>query len=109
MEAEFIAGAQATSECGWIRQLLYEILQVQVTPRLRVDNQSAIMVMKNEMVSTAAKHIAIRYFFVKDELTKKHIEVKWVETKNQLADILTKGLAGPPFEKLRADIRIVAP
>ena len=70
MEAEFIAGATSVSECGWIRQILQELLSIEIVPGIMSDKQSAIRTMKNEMLSAAANHIAIRYHFIKDETSK---------------------------------------
>ena len=107
MEAEFIAGAMSVSECGWIRQLLMEILHVVIVPSIMSDNQSTIRTMKNEMMSTAAKHIPLRYHFIKDEISKGLMSGKWCPTKDLLADILTKALSLPTYEGLRCYIHVV--
>lgn len=107
MEAEYVAAAQSTAECGWIRQLLGEILDVNITPRLAIDNQSAIKTVTNDMVSSSAKHIAIRYHFVKDEVRKGHVKPEWCASKDQRADILTKALARPLYEDLRTKLGIL--
>lgn len=66
MEAEYIVGVTGVSECDWIRQLLMEIVDQQVTPLVIVDNKSVLSTMKIETLSSAAKHIALRYHFVND-------------------------------------------
>ena len=71
LKAEFIAGATSVSECGWIKQLLQELLRIEIVPSIIFDNQSAIRTTINEMVSSAAKHIAIRYHSIKDETSKR--------------------------------------
>ena len=70
MEAEFIDGSTSVSECGWIRQILQDLLSIEIVPGIMADKQSAIRTMKNEMLSAAANHIAIRYHFIKDETSK---------------------------------------
>ena len=107
MEGGFIAGAMSVSECGWIRQLLMEILHVVIVPSIIIDNQSAIRTMKNEMISTAAKHIALRYHFIEDEITKGLVNVKWCPSKDQLADILTKAVSRQTYEVLRCQLHVV--
>ena len=101
MEAEFIAGATSVSECGWIRQLLQELLTIEIALSIMVESQSAIRTMKNEMVSKHIKHIALRYHFIKDETSKRRVSVKWCATKDHLADILAKPLPRQAFEELR--------
>ena len=72
-----------------------------------VDNRSAIRTMKSEMMSTAAKHIPLRYHFIKDEISKGLMSGKWCPTKDLLADILTKALSLPTYEGLRCYIHVV--
>ena len=107
MEAEFIAGAMSVSECRWIRKLLMELLHVVIVPSIMSDNQSTIRTMKNEMMSTAAKHIALRYHFIKDEITKGLVNVKWCPSKDQLADILTEDISRQTYEVLRCQLHVV--
>ena len=71
-----------------------------------VDNQSAIRTIKNEMMSSAAKHIAIRYHFIEDEASKGRVSVKWCASKDQLEDILTKALPRQTFEELRCQLQV---
>jgi len=47
------------------------------------------------------KHIAVQYHFFREHLHEE-IQVKIVDTTNQLADIFTKGLAAPQFHHLAA-------
>ena len=58
---------------------------------LLCDNQSAIA-MYNNRPSNDAKHIDIRYHFVKDQLLKGRLEVNYVKSEDQKADYLTKAL-----------------
>ena len=48
-----------------------------------------------------SKHIAIPYHFFREFIRKKEAEVVHVETENQSADMLTKGLVQVKFESLR--------
>ena len=68
---------------------------------IMVDNQSGIRTMNNEMVSAAAKHIALSYRFIKGETSKGRVSAKWCASKDQLADMLTKPLPRQTFEELR--------
>ena len=71
-----------------------------------VDNQSGIRTMNNEMVSAAAKHIALSYRFIKGETSKGRVSAKWCASKDQLADMLTKPLPRQTFEELRCEIQV---
>ena len=47
------------------------------------------------------KHIEMKYHFVKDLVEQKLIQLKYVNTNDQIADILTKSLGGNKFYKFR--------
>jgi hypothetical protein len=53
------------------------------------DNQSAIAIAQNDVYQSRAKHIDIRFHFVREQVKSKAIELQYIETKSQLADFLT--------------------
>jgi hypothetical protein len=53
------------------------------------------------------KHIAIRYHFLRDHQQKGDIEIAYINTKEQLADIFTKPLDEQTFNKLRHELNIL--
>jgi hypothetical protein len=73
---------------------------------LKIDNQSAISLCKNHVFHDRSKHIEIRYHFIRGCVEKKQVEVEYLRTEEQLADILTKALAGVMFQELRAKIGV---
>ena len=107
MEAEFIAGAQATSECGWTRQLIQDIFMIKITPHLKIDNKSAIQSIKKKVVSNASKHITIWFHFIRDEHANGRVEIEWCASADQLADIFTKPLTSVVFTRLRQSLGLV--
>ena len=46
------------------------------------------------------KHIALAYHFVREQVQKGALQVSFVSTKDQLADVLTKPLLRPRFQEL---------
>ena len=60
--------------------------------RLKVDNKSAISLAKNLVMHDRSKHIELRYHFIRDCVETKKIELEYVATEFQLADMLTKPL-----------------
>ncbi|GJR16153.1 hypothetical protein Tco_0798805 [Tanacetum coccineum] len=56
------------------------------------DNQSAIALCCNSVQHSRSKHIDIRHHFIKEQVERKVVELYFVETKYQLADIFTKAL-----------------
>ena len=59
---------------------------------LYCDSQSAIRICHNPVQHSKTKHIALRYHFIKDHVEEGNIEVHFVKTTDQLADIFTKSL-----------------
>jgi hypothetical protein len=75
---------------------------------LRVDNQSAISLCKNPVLHELRKHIEILYHFIRDCVDDGSIDVQYVCTNEQLADILTKPLSRPRFQEMRDKIGVQA-
>ena len=66
------------------------------------DNQSAIIMAKDPQFHGRSKHIDIKYHFIREQVTKRSLELKYCKSAyNMVADIMTKGLTGEHFEKLR--------
>lgn len=102
-EAEYVAMALAVKEAKWLYALLCELKCVVELPMiLYTDNQAAITIATNPGSNHArTKHIDIKFHFIRDEINKNIIKVKWIETKKQLADILTKSVKPQPFTHVR--------
>lgn len=106
-EAEYIAAADATKEILWLRQLMKSVdAEQKNTTMLRVDNQGAIKLIRNPELHRPTKHIDVRYHLIRDHVEKKNIDVEYVPSKEQLADIFTKGLPKEIFAQLRSDLSI---
>ena len=77
----------------FVNSLLSELNFTQQNPTvLHVDNQAAIMVAQSIYTGSHSKHIALKWHFLKQLVRDQQLELVWIETKSQLADILTKGL-----------------
>lgn len=101
-EAELLALSDVVKEVKWLIMLLTELHQNVITPVvINVDNQSTIKISENDACHERTKHIDVRHFYVRDEIKNKTIKLRWVQSNNQLADILTKSLSAGPFERLR--------
>jgi hypothetical protein len=90
-EAEYIAASTASTQALWLARLLSDLLGRDVgTVELRVDNQSALALAKNPVFYEWSKHIWVRYHFICDCLAEGSINARYINTKDQLADLLTK-------------------
>jgi hypothetical protein len=74
---------------------------------LLCDNESAIRMADNPVEHSCTKHIDIRYHFLRDHQQRGDIEIAFVSTKEQLADIFTKPLDEKTFTKLRNELNIL--
>ncbi|GJT24651.1 retrovirus-related pol polyprotein from transposon TNT 1-94 [Tanacetum coccineum] len=68
------------------------------------DNTSVIAISNNLVLHSRTKHIGIGYHFIRDHILKGDIELHFVPTDLQLADIFIKPLAGPSFTRLVAEL-----
>lgn len=101
-EAEFVAANKNANQAVWLRKILSDlkIEQVNLTPLL-VDNKAAIAIIKNLVMHEKSKHFKLKYHAIRQLVQEKEIEVLFCPTDEQVADIFTKALAAPVFEKLR--------
>jgi hypothetical protein len=104
-EAEYIAASTTGCQGLWLSRLLGELLNGEVrAPMILVDNKSAISLCKNPVLHDRSKHIDTRYHLIRDYVEKGELEVEYVRTEEQLADILTKALGRIRFQELRSKI-----
>ena len=101
-EAEYIALASAAQESLWLQQLLADLKKEETKSVVMYeDNQSAISMAKNPQFHGRTKHIAIKYHFVREQVSNGNLELRYCKTNDMIADMMTKGLSGEQFEKLR--------
>ncbi|GKA59667.1 hypothetical protein Tco_0758980 [Tanacetum coccineum] len=67
---------------------------------LYYDSKSAIALSCNTVQHSRTKHIAVRYHFIKEQVENEVVELYFVKTAYQVADILTKALGRERFEFL---------
>ena len=99
-EAEYYSLAEAARELLWIKNFLYEIDQNQVkVQRIWQDNTTTIKLATSDDVSERSKHIECKFHFVKKLSAKGVIDVQHMPTDEMVADIFTKNLLEPVFNK----------
>lgn len=105
-EAEYVALATALTEAIWLKGLL-EDFSVNSDRSIVVheDNQSVIHLL-SRWEHRRLKHVDVKYNFVRNMYQNKEINVQYLNTKEQTADILTKSLIGDQFVKLRSYIGV---
>ncbi|GJZ76913.1 hypothetical protein Tco_0641585 [Tanacetum coccineum] len=75
------------------------------------DSKSAIAISCNPVQHSRTKHIAVRYHFIKEHVEKGRIELFFVKTDHQLADLFTEALPVDRFNYLvrRLGMRSLSP
>jgi hypothetical protein len=97
-EAELIGASDALPQILWTREFLIEQGYSSKPATLYQDNTSTIALMrKGRSTSARTRHIAIRYFFIKDREDAGEVTVEHMGTNAIAADGLTKPLQGDAF------------
>ncbi|GJW44630.1 retrovirus-related pol polyprotein from transposon TNT 1-94 [Tanacetum coccineum] len=92
-KAEYIALSGCCAQILWMRSQLTDYGLVFNKIPLYCDNQSAIALCCNNVQHSRSKHIDIRHHFIKEQVENGVVELYFVRTEYQLADIFTKPLA----------------
>ena len=74
---------------------------------LLCDNESAIKIAHNPVQHAKTKHIEVRHHFIREHVERGNIDLSFVGTKDQLADIFTKALDEPRFRELRNELNVI--
>jgi hypothetical protein len=107
-EAEYIAATTTATQAIWMVRLLGELLgREPEVVELKVDNKSTLALARNLVFHKRSKHIDLRYHFIRNCLAEGTASATYINTVDQLADILTKALGRVKFQELRATIGMV--
>ena len=99
-DAEFMSLSDACREVCFIQNLLASLGYEVDKTTLFGDNKGSLCLAKNPQDHQKSKHIEVRYFFIRQKVEENRVKVQYVNTTDQLADLLTKALAAPQHQKL---------
>ena len=99
-EAEYIAAASCTSHVIWIQSQLCDYGLSMKRISVYCDSERAIRICHNPMQHSKMKHKALRYHFIKDHVADGNVEIQFVRSADQLADIFTKALPETSFNRI---------
>jgi hypothetical protein len=109
-EAEYRAMAITTADLYWLRMLFKELqLPLPSPPTIWCDNSGALAIASNPVSHARTKHIEVDVHFIRDKVLNKDIQLRYLSTIDQLADIFTKGLPADRFCFLRDKLPVVPP
>gem|GEM_PF-6951265 len=99
-EAELMSAVQCAQDMLYVMRVLESIgLTVKKPMVLEMDNTGAVDLANNWSVGGRTRHIETRQHFLRDLKEEGIIKVTWIPGKENEADLLTKNLAGPDFNK----------
>ncbi|XP_059067112.1 uncharacterized mitochondrial protein AtMg00810-like [Cryptomeria japonica] len=108
VEAEYIASSVATREAVWLRKLLAGLFgQPWESIVIYCDNQSCIKMFNNLVFHDRSKHVETHYHYIRDMAQRGAIQLKYINTDEQVSDVLTKPLARVKFEYFREKLGMV--
>ncbi|GJT66899.1 retrovirus-related pol polyprotein from transposon TNT 1-94 [Tanacetum coccineum] len=110
-EAEYVSLSVCCAQVLWMRTQLTDYgFHFNKIP-IYCDSKSAIAISCNPVQHSRTKHIAVRYHFIKEHVEKGTIELYFVKTDYQLADLFTKALPVDRFNYLvrRLGMRSLSP
>jgi hypothetical protein len=101
-DAEYMALSDCSRQAVWIQNIFTELgLQVGLT-QICADNEGGIFIASNPVQERRTKHIDVRFHYVRDLIEQKRIDVVWVPTDENPADMFTKNFGHIKFEKFRS-------
>nr|GEW89975.1 hypothetical protein [Tanacetum cinerariifolium] len=99
-EFEYVAVSSCCAQVLWMRTHLTDYGLFYDKVPIYCDSKSAVAISCNPVQHTRTKHIDMRYHFIKDHVEKGMIELYFVGTEYQLADLFTKSLPEARFKFL---------
>ena len=103
-----MSAASSCSQVLWIKNQLEDYSVRYTKIPILCDNTSAINLSKNLIHRSRSKHIEIKHHFIRDHVQKGEIELIFIDTENQLADIFTKPLVEDRFNFLRDKLSTIS-
>jgi histone deacetylase 1/2 len=108
-EAEYKSLANATAELMWVQKLLTE-LKVRHPPaaRLWCDNLGAKYLSANPIFHARTKHIEIDFHFVRERVAQRLLDIRFINSDDQLADGFTKPIPAAKLRQFRINLNLLS-
>nr|GEX44270.1 retrovirus-related Pol polyprotein from transposon TNT 1-94 [Tanacetum cinerariifolium] len=99
-EAEYVSLSACCAQVLWLRTQLTDYGFHFDNVPMYYDSKAAIAISCNPVHYSRNKHIDVRYHFIREKVEKGIVELFFVETEYQLADLFTKALSEYRFKYL---------
>jgi hypothetical protein len=85
----------------WIRGFLAELgySQTGIPTPIYIDNEAALQIGNSYRLTEKISHMVMKLNYIHQEVNAGHVVLKYIDTNNNVADILTKALPGESFER----------
>ncbi|PLW08512.1 hypothetical protein PCASD_21951 [Puccinia coronata f. sp. avenae] len=107
--AEFMALGWAARHSVWLKELYFDMTEHVTTPTIMCDNDAAVKISKDNSANKRTRHSEREFFYVNEQLHRRRLDIEWVPSTEQLADIMTKALGPLPFERILASLNMSCP
>ena len=102
-DAEYIAVSESCREALWLRSFLRELGLLKDDPTtLLCDNNGAMALSNDPTLHSRSKHIDVRHHFIRKHVETGSIDLARIPSADNLADVFTKALPRPAFERFRS-------
>lgn len=108
VEAEYVAMTPTVKEAIWLRKLLVALGEDIAVPKIYSDNTGALSLLKNVISSPRTKHIDVAYHFAREAAMEGKVDISYIPSEDNAADMFTKVLPRGPFCSLRDKIGAIA-
>jgi hypothetical protein len=109
-EAEYKALANGTAEVISLQYLLTDLHILSTSaPIIWCDNLGVTYLSANPVFHACTKHVEVDYHFVRDRVAKKEIQIRFISSQDQLADVFSKPLPTSSFTAFRFKFRVDPP
>ena len=99
MEAEYVAASDAAKEGFWLKKFITKFgVMTSDTISLYCDNNGAIAFAKESRSHQKSKHIEWWHHIIYDYLEKKYVEMRRMDSMNNMIDMLTKQFSQPKMK-----------
>ncbi|MCO5580368.1 hypothetical protein L7F22_034235 [Adiantum nelumboides] len=101
-EVEYSGATTAACEVAWLKMLLQDLeIQVQDSIVIYCDNINSIQLAQSPVFHACTKHIEVHYHFIRERVLDGDINLDYVGTKDQAADLFTKALGAENLQSFR--------
>jgi len=107
VEAEYMALSEVVREVTWLTNLLEELrfqAYAKKPVNIFVDSKGAIGLAQTNKTSESTKHIDVRCHYVREKLQRGEIQLNYVKSTHNLADIFTKVLTAQKTCAIRLEL-----